>query len=617
MDREQRAALIKISVSAALLILAVVLTRLFDMPRLLKLALYLPAYLVAGFEVLKESAENIAHGEVFDEAFLMTVATVGAFCIGEYPEAVFVMLFFNVGEFFEELAEKKSRKSVESLMELRRETVRVERGGSVAEAPPEEVLIGDTIIVRPGERVPLDGVITEGGTDFDTSILTGEAMPLAAGVGSDASAGFVNLTGVIKMRVTKELADSAVSRILALIESAGECKAKTDSMITRFARYYTPAVVICAVILAFLPPIFAGDLAGWIKRALVFLVVSCPCALVASVPLAFFSGIGCASRHGVLIKGASHLETLASADTAIFDKTGTLTKGVFKVTELYPNGCTERMLLEAAAMAESYSSHPVAKSIRAAYDGKVDMTRIKDAREIAGRGVSVTVDGVRICAGNAGFMEDIGVLYQGDSYTGTTVHIAANGKYLGRLVISDELKEDAEEAVERLKRLGIGETVMLTGDTDAAAKDTAAKCGIDRVYAGLLPEDKLAALEEIISKKRSGRTVFIGDGINDAPAISRADVGVAMGALGSDAAIEAADVVIMDDSLIRVPAAVEIARRTKKTVLENIALALGVKGVVLALGALGIAPLWLAVFADVGVLILAVLNSVKILWISI
>lgn len=611
LEKEQREQLIKIIISTVLLIIAAVVTKLVKMPQLLKLAFFLVPYAVVGFEVLKESLENILHGEIFDEDFLMSVATIGAFCIGKFSEAVFVMLFFQIGEFFEELAENNSRRSIEKLMDLRPDWAYVERGGAVVKAAPDEVKIGEVIVVRPGERVPLDGKVIAGTTDFDTSALTGESIPREIHTGDDAASGCVNLSGVIKIEVTRGFGDSTVSKILELMENSTENKTRAEGFIARFAKYYTPIVVGCAVLLAFIPPIFAGDLAGWIKRALIFLVVSCPCALVVSVPLSFFSGIGCASKHGMLIKGSNYLEALADAKVAVFDKTGTLTKGKFKVTRVCPNGCSEKVLLEAAAMAESYSDHPIAKSVTEAYDGFIDTSRITDVKETAGFGVGVTVENVRILAGNARLMSENGIEYAETPAFGTVIHVAANKVYLGYVEIADEPKEDTAGAIKMMKTLGVSETVMLTGDREEVARSIAEKCGVDRVCAGLLPDGKVRALEKILQNNRSGKVIYIGDGINDAPSIARADVGIAMGALGSDAAIDAADIVIMDDSLTRIPTVMKISGNTKKIVIENIVFSLAVKAVVMVLGALGTAPLWLAVFADVGVLILAVLNAVR------
>ena len=574
---------------------------------------FLIPYLVIGWDVLWRAVRNIAHGQIFDENFLMAIATVGALCIGEYAESVFVMLFYQVGELFQSYAVGRSRQSIAELMEIRPDYANVERDGTVEQVDPDEVEVGETIVIKAGERVPLDGVVLEGRSDLDTAALTGESLPREVQSGDDVISGCVNLTGLLKVRVTRAFEESTVSKILDLVENAGSKKAKAENFITKFARYYTPTVVLAAVALALLPPLVGA--VGWsesLHRALIFLVISCPCALVISVPLSFFGGIGGASKAGVLVKGGTYLEVLARAQIVVFDKTGTLTKGVFNVTAVHPEQCGEDRLLELAALAESWSEHPISRSLREAYGKEVDASRVTDVEEHSGRGVHAKVDGQEIWVGNDKLMDAIGVSWHPCHRVGTTVHVAAKGEYLGHIVISDEVKEDAAQAVADLKALGVAKTVMLTGDAKAVGESVAAQLGLDEVHTQLLPADKVEQVEALLSEKTGkGCLAFVGDGINDAPVLSRADIGIAMGGLGSDAAIEAADVVLMDDKPSKIAVAIRIAQKTLVIVRQNIVFALGVKALVLVLGAVGEANLWEAVFADVGVSVIAILNAMR------
>lgn len=618
MSKKQRRTLIRILVGAAFFVLAVLLPAGEYVPGAYafyaELALYLVPYLVIGYDVLFKAARNIGHGQVFDENFLMCIATVGAFCIGQYPEAVAVMLFYQVGELFQAYAVGRSRRSIAALMDIRPDVANVERGGEVVEADPETVQVGDVIVVKPGERVPLDGVVLAGASALDTSALTGESLPREVAPGGEVVSGCINLSGLLRVRVTKEFGQSTVSKILELVENAGEKKARSENFITKFARYYTPAVVIAAAVLAVVPPLFTGEWSEWVRRALIFLVISCPCALVISVPLSFFGGIGGASRCGILVKGAAYLESLARTKTVVFDKTGTLTKGTFRVTALHPVSLAEDRLLEYAALAESYSEHPISQSLLAAYGKKPDPARVAEVEELAGHGVAATVDGRRIHAGNGRLMASIGAEHRDCHLPGTIVHVAVDGVYAGHIVISDELKEDAKEAVAALKAAGVTRTVMLTGDRRAVGEHVAAELGLDGVYAELLPADKVEKVERLLAEKPAGGVLaFVGDGLNDAPVLSRADVGIAMGGLGSDAAIEAADVVLMDDKPSKIALAVRIARRTLRLARQNVVFALAVKGVMLLMGAFGAANLWEAVFADVGVSVIAILNAMRAL----
>ena len=576
--------------------------------------LYLVPYFVIGWDILWKALRNIAHGQVFDENFLMAIATVGALCIGEFPEAVFVMLFYQVGELFQAVAVGRSRKSIAALMDIRPDSANVEREGEVLEVDPEEVHIGETIVIRPGERVPIDGVVLEGASALNTAALTGESLPRDVAAGDDVISGCVNLTGLLRVRTTKAFGESTVARILDLVENSSAKKAKTEQFITRFARWYTPAVVMGAVALAIIPSLVTGEWSKWVEQALIFLVISCPCALVISVPLTFFGGIGGASRAGILVKGSNYLEALARAEIVVFDKTGTLTQGVFNVTAIHPEECDEAHLIETAALAESYSTHPIARSLRDAYNHEIDESRIGNVAEIAGRGMKADVDGVTVYVGNDKLMEDIGVKWHPCHKIGTTVHVATEGEYLGHIVISDQVKPDAREAMAALKRAGVRRTVMLTGDSPAVGEAVGKELGLDEVHAGLLPADKVTEVEKLLEKKSpKGALCFVGDGINDAPVLSRADVGVAMGALGSDAAIEAADVVLMDDKPSKLARGVAIARKTLSIANQNIVFALGVKAVILLLGIFGKANMWAGAFADVGVMVIAVANATRAL----
>ena len=586
----------------------------------LRFLLFLPAYFVIGWDVLWRAAKNIIHGQVFDENFLMALATVGAFCTGffgkgEYPEAVFVMLFYQVGELFQSYAVGKSRKSISALMDIRPDYANVERDGSLCRVDPEEVQVGDVIVIKPGEKAPLDGVVLEGRSSLNTSALTGESLPREVEPGDDVISGCINLNGLIRVQVTKVFGESTVAKILDLVENSSSKKAKAENFITKFARYYTPIVVVSAVLLAVAPPLFTGgNWAEWIERALIFLVVSCPCALVISVPLSFFGGIGGASRDGILVKGGNFLEILSDTEIVVFDKTGTLTKGVFNVTAIHPDRYSEGELLELAALAESYSDHPISRSLKDAYGMEIDAARVSDVEELSGRGVKAQVDGRLVCAGNDKLMEEIGVIWHPCHRVGTTVHVAVNGEYAGHIVISDELKPDAAEAVASLKRAGVRKTVMLTGDAKAVGESVAKELGIDEVHAGLLPGDKVDRVEALLREKSErGKLAFVGDGINDAPVLSRADIGIAMGALGSDAAIEAADIVLMDDKPSKLAEAMKISKRTLRIVRQNIVFALAVKAAVLVLSAFGLSNMWEAVFADVGVSVLAILNASRAL----
>lgn len=615
MTRKQKKMVARIAASAVLLVAAVLIP--YEGPW--RFVLFLPAYFVIGWDVLWKAARNIAHGQVFDENFLMALATVGAFCTGffgegEYPEAVFVMLFYQVGELFQGYAVGKSRKSIASLMDIRPDYANVERDGQLTQVDPEEVAVGDTITVKAGERVPLDGVVLEGQSMVNTSALTGESVPRQVQPGDDVISGCVNQSGLLRVRVTKPFGESTVQKILDLVENSSSKKAKAENFITKFARYYTPIVVFCALALALVPPLFVGDWVGWVQKALIFLVVSCPCALVISVPLSFFGGIGGASRQGILVKGGNYLEVLANTEIVVFDKTGTLTKGVFNVTAIHPEEYSESGLLEMAALAESYSDHPISRSLKEAWGQELDASRVGEVEELSGRGVRAQVDGKTVCAGNDKLMEDIGVKWHPCHHVGTTVHVAVEGKYTGHIVISDEVKPDAKEAIAALKAQGVKKTVMLTGDAKAVGESVAKDLGLDEAYTQLLPGDKVERVEALLSQKSpKGKLAFVGDGINDAPVLSRADIGIAMGALGSDAAIEAADIVLMDDKPSKIAKAMEISKRTLRIVQQNIVFALAVKLLVLALTPFGIANMWEAVFADVGVMVIAILNASRAL----
>ena len=610
MTKKQKKVLIRIIAAAVLLIAAA----LIPVKGLWRLPLFLIPYFIIGWDVLWKAVRNIAHGQVFDENFLMCVATVGALVLGEYAEAVGVMLFYQVGELFQSYAVGKSRQSISQLMDIRPDSANVERDGQIVQVDPEEVAIGDVIVVRPGEKVPLDGVVLEGTSSLDTAALTGESVPRDAAPGDELLSGCVNLTGLLKVRVTKEFGESTVAKILDLVENASSKKAKAENFITKFARYYTPSVVIGAALLAVIPSLITGAWAVWVHRALIFLVISCPCALVISIPLSFFGGIGGASARGILVKGGNYLELLAKTETVVFDKTGTLTRGVFELSALYPaDGVANEALLETAALAECHSSHPIAQSLRRAWGQDIDPGRVADVREIPGHGISCLVDGVRVLAGNEKLMVRENIPFTHCDDVGTLVYVARDGAYLGCAVIADQVKDTAPAAISDLKRRGI-RTVMLTGDSQAVGEAVAAKLGLDEVHAQLLPGDKVDRLEELLSRKSAnGVLAYVGDGVNDAPVLSRADVGIAMGGMGSDAAIEAADVVLMDDDPAKLTEAMDIARKCLRIVRENIVFALAVKALFLVLGAFGVASMWEAVFADVGVAVIAILNASRML----
>ena len=612
MSKKQKRMLRRILASAVLFVICVLLP-VSGWPRLLA---FLVPYGVIGWDVLWRAVRNIAHGQVFDENFLMALATVGALAIGEYPEAVFVMLFYQVGELFQSYAVDQSRKSITALMDIRPDYANMEGpDGQLEQVDPEDVAVGDTIIIKAGERIPLDGVVLEGSSTVDTAALTGESLPRQVESGDDVISGCVNLSGLLKVRVTKAFEESTVAKILDLVENSASKKAKAENFITKFARYYTPIVVLAAVALAFLPPLLTSiQWVDSIQRALNFLVVSCPCALVISVPLSFFGGIGGASKDGILVKGGNYLEVLARTEIVVFDKTGTLTRGVFNVTAIHPDHCDQGQLLELAALAECWSDHPISRSLKEAYGREMDSSRVSNVEEVAGRGVKAVVDGHTICAGNDKLMEDIGVSWHPCHRVGTTVHVASDGVYLGHIVISDEVKPDAKEAVAALKAAGVRKTVMLTGDAQAVGEDVASRLGLDEVHTQLLPADKVERVEELLKEvSPKGALAFVGDGINDAPVLSRADIGIAMGGLGSDAAIEAADIVLMDDKPSKIAHAIRIARRTLAIVRQNIVFALAVKLLVLVLSVVGLVSMWAAVFADVGVSVIAILNAMRAL----
>lgn len=582
----------------------------------LQIALFIISYIIVGGDVVKRAVKNIFKGQVFDENFLMSIATIGAFFIGEYPEGVAVMLFYQVGELFQSYAVGKSRKSIASLMDIRPDYANVKKGDELVKVDPDEVQIGDIIVIKAGEKIPLDGKVIEGSSMIDTSALTGESIPREVEVGSDILSGCININGVITAEVTKEFGESTVSKILDLVENASSKKSNSEQFITKFARYYTPVVVIIAVFLAIIPPLVidGATFSDWIYRALAFLVVSCPCALVISIPLSFFGGIGGASKKGVLVKGSNYLEALAETEIVVFDKTGTLTKGVFNVQEIHPEGVSKEELLELTAHAESYSNHPISLSLKRAYSKEIDNGRISDVEEISGHGVIATVDGKKVMAGNIKLMKMMDIPYFKGELIGTIVHVAVNNKYIGYIVIADEVKEDSAQAIKELKAVNIKQTVMLTGDNKSIGSKVAKELGLDKVYAELLPADKVEKLEELFSQKsKKGKLAFVGDGINDAPVLARADIGIAMGGLGSDAAIEAADVVIMTDEPSKIATTMKISKKTLKIAHQNIVFAIGIKIIVLILSAFGITTMWAAIFADVGVTIIAVLNAFRAL----
>ena len=627
--------IIKIAVTVVLLIAAVVVEKRCDLPTWQLLLIYLVPYLLIGFDTLKEAAEGLAHGEAFNEHFLMSIATLGALCIGflpgaetQFPEAVFVMLFFQVGELFEGYAEGKSRDSIAHLMDIRPDVANVERDDRLESVHPEQVEVGETIIIRPGEKVPLDGIVIEGSTALNTVALTGESLPREIAEGDEVISGCVNLSGVIKVRTTKTFGESTVSKIIDLVENATESKSKSETFISKFARVYTPVVVFAALGLTLLPPLFSGDFAGtfatWLYRALMFLVVSCPCALVISVPLTFFGGIGGASRKGVLVKGANYLDVLAKIGTVVFDKTGTLTHGQFAVTAVHPEQCDEHHLLHLAAHVEHFSTHPIGAALRDAFpDEATDGCRISEVEEIAGQGIKAKVEDKTVCVGNTKMMDAIGAKWHDCNHIGTIIHVAIDGEYAGHIVINDKIKDDSAVAIAELKSLGVSRTVMLTGDRKEVGEDVAKKLQLSEYHAELMPADKVAYVDELLNAKHEKRAdtwvspydqlAFVGDGINDAPVLARADVGIAMGGLGSDAAIEAADVVLMDDKPSKIALAIRIARHTLRIAKQNVWFAIGVKVAVLVLAAFGVATMWMAVFADVGVTVLAVLNAMRAL----
>ena len=613
--------IIRIAVSALLLVAAVIVEKRCNLATWQLLLVFLVPYLVAGFDTLKEAAEGLSHGEALDEYFLMSIATIGALCIGFLPEAepqfaegVFVMLFFQIGELFETIAEGRSRRSIAHLMDIRPDTANLEKEGGVEVVSPDAVEVGDIIVIKPGEKVPMDGVVIEGTSSIDTVALSGESVPRKIAEGDDIFSGCVNLGGVLRVRVTKAFGESTASRILELVEHAADNKSRSENFITRFAQVYTPIVVVAALLLAIVPPLFGGNFATWLYRALMFLVVSCPCALVLSVPLSFFGGIGGASRKGILIKGSNYLEALSKLDTVVFDKTGTLTEGVFEVTAVHPEIIEERELLHLAAHVERFSTHPIAASLRAAYPQENDDCSVENVEEVAGKGIRALVNGKTVCVGNSAMMEACGVNWHACHKEGTVIHVCINSEYVGHIVISDRVKADSAEAITALKAAGVSRTVMLTGDRESVGKAVAKQLGLDECYAELMPADKVSKVEMLLGGMARGRKLaFVGDGINDAPVLARADVGIAMGALGSDAAIEAADVVLMDDNPSKVALAVRIARRTIRIARENTWFAIGIKLLVLILAAAGIATMWMAVFADVGVTVLAVLNAMRAL----
>lgn len=625
MEKENKIRFARIIFSAALLGVAVLVEKKCDLSVWQLLLVYLIPYFIAGYDTLLEAGEKILKGDFFDEDFLMSIATIGALCIGflpgaetQFPEAVFVMLFFQVGELFEEIAEGRSRKSISALMDIRPDTANVERDGKILTVNPEEVKVGETIVVKPGEKVPMDGVVLEGTSSLNTVALTGESVPRSISKDDDIISGCVNLTGVISAKVTKAFGESTASKILDLVENASENKSKSESFISRFARIYTPVVVIAALVLAFILPALSGDFGGtfatWLYRALTFLIVSCPCALVISVPLSFFGGIGGASSKGILIKGSNYLEALAKVGTVVFDKTGTLTEGVFDVTAVHPETIDEKELLHLAAHVERYSSHPIAISLKKAYPNEADGCSVENVEEIAGHGVRAVVNGKTVCAGNTKMMDEVGAKWKPCEKNGTIVHVSVDGTYVGHIVVSDRIKADSADAIKALKAEGVTKTVMLTGDKREVGEYVASAIGLDEFHAELLPADKVSELEKLLDNKPSGKTLaFVGDGINDAPVLARADLGIAMGGLGSDAAIEAADVVLMDDKPSKIALGVKIARKTLRLARENTFFAIFIKLLVLVLAVLGIATMWMAVFADVGVTVLAVLNAMRAL----
>ncbi|MBR1703829.1 MAG: cadmium-translocating P-type ATPase [Clostridia bacterium] len=623
MRRKQKKALIRIIIAAVLMIVLGLVSHFTHIPESVLFALYMVPYLVVGYDILWKAVKGIGRGQVFDENFLMALATVGAIALQEYTEGVAVMLFYQIGELFQSIAVGKSRKNIADLMDIRPDYANVEVDGELVQVDPDTLDVGSVIVVEPGEKVPIDGIVLEGHSSLNNSALTGESLPVDVGPDSTVTSGGINLSGVLKVKTTKAFGESTASKILELVENAGSRKAKAENFITKFAKYYTPAVVAAAVLLGFLPPVIRLLMHGdplwsqWVYRALTFLVISCPCAIVVSVPLSFFGGIGGASNAGILIKGSNFVETLANIKTVVFDKTGTLTKGNFVVTGVHHSLLEDTELLRLAAHAESHSPHPIAKSILEAYGEPIDSSLVSHVEEVSGHGVKATVDGHEVAAGNDRLMNRLGISYRECHSIGTIVHMAVDGTYAGHIVISDELKEHSVEAIDRLHKSGVKKTVMLTGDNEATAKQVAADLSVKEVHAGLLPQDKVTMVEKLLQKQAKGETLaFVGDGMNDAPVLSRADIGIAMGALGSDAAIEAADVVLMDDDPLKISKAVRIARKCMGIVKTNIVFAIGVKLACLALGAFGIASMWIAIFADVGVMVLCVLNAIRCLFVK-
>ena len=620
MNKKQKKMLTRIIIAAVLL----VILSFLPVDGYLKMALYMVPYLVIGYDILKKAWKGILNKQVFDENFLMAVATIGAIVLGDYKEGVAVMLFYQIGELFQSYAVGKSRRNISELMDIRPDYANVEVDGNLEQVDPDEVEIGTIIVVQPGEKVPIDGIVTEGKSTLNTSALTGESVPRDISVGEEVISGCINLSGVLKIQTTKEFGESTVSKILDLVENSSSKKSKSENFISKFAKYYTPAVCYGALALAILPPLvrllFMGaspEWGDWIYRALTFLVISCPCALVISIPLSFFAGIGGASNQGVLVKGSNYLETLSQTKYVVFDKTGTMTRGVFEVSGIHHNEMEDAKLLEYAALAECSSSHPISKSLQKAYNKSIDRNRVTDIEEISGHGVVAKVDGITVAAGNEKLMEKLGISYVSCSHVGTIVHLALDGKYAGHILISDVIKPHAKEEIKELKKAGVTKTVMLTGDRKNVADAVASELGIKEVYSELLPADKVAKVEELLAnKEEKDKLAFVGDGINDAPVLSRADIGIAMGALGSDAAIEAADIVLMDDDPLKISKAIKIAKKCIRIVYENIYFAIGIKVLCLILGALGIANMWMAIFADVGVMVIAVLNAIRTLFVK-
>lgn len=620
MNKKQKKVFFRIIMTSVLMIVLALL----PIDGYLKFGLFMIPYLLIGYDILKKAFKGILNKQIFDENFLMAVATIGAIVLGEYVEGVAVMLFYQIGELFQSYAVGKSRRNISELMDIRPDYANIEKDGKLERIDPDEVEIGNVIVVQPGEKIPIDGIIVEGNAALNTSALTGESLPREVKVGDEVISGCINTTGVLKIRTTKEFGESTVSKILDLVENSSSKKSRSENFISKFARYYTPAVCYSALALAILPPLvcmlfMAADpeWGEWIYRALTFLVISCPCALVISIPLSFFAGIGGASKEGILVKGSNYLETLAKTKYIVFDKTGTMTQGVFEVSGVHHNDVEEAKLLEYAALAESFSSHPISRSLQKAYGREIDQTRVTDVEEISGNGVTAKVDGIIVTAGNAKLMKRLGIEYEECHHVGTIVHMAVDDKYAGHILISDQLKPHAKDAIQELKNAGVIKTVMLTGDAENVAREVAKDLNISEIYSELLPADKVSKVEELLkTKNEKDKLAFVGDGINDAPVLSRADIGIAMGALGSDAAIEAADIVLMDDDPLKIAKAIKISRKCIRIVYENIYFAIGVKVLCLILGALGIANMWLAIFADVGVMVLAVLNAIRALFVK-